>query len=60
MKTKRREPTIEEFWKSNMPLVFGSNGAIGKECATFHKILATKIADNQLSGPGLEPNFRFL
>ena len=26
------------------PLVFGTNGAMGKECATFHKILATKLA----------------
>ena len=25
-------------------LVFGTNGAMGKECATFHKILATKLA----------------
>ena len=26
------------------PLVFGTKGAMGKECATFHKILATKLA----------------
>ena len=29
------------------PLVFGSNGAMGKECARFHKILTMKIADKQ-------------
>ena len=26
------------------PLVFGTNGAMGKECAIFHKILAKKLA----------------
>jgi hypothetical protein len=26
------------------PLVFGSNGAMGKECATYHKMLASKLA----------------
>ena len=29
------------------PLVFGSNGAMGKECTRFHKILALKIAEKQ-------------
>ena len=29
------------------PLVFGFNGAMGKECIRFHKILAMKIADKQ-------------
>ena len=26
------------------PLVFGSNGAMGRECATYHKLLAQKIS----------------
>ena len=29
------------------PLVFGSNGAMRKECIRFHKILAMKIANKQ-------------
>ena len=29
------------------PLVFGSSGAMGKECTRFHKILALKIAEKQ-------------
>ena len=26
------------------PLVFGSNGAMGKECAAYHNVLAQKIS----------------
>ena len=27
------------------PLAFGTNGAMGKECIAFHKMLASKLAE---------------
>ena len=35
---------LETEHGSFTPLVFGSNGAMGRECATYHKLLAQKIS----------------
>ena len=46
-KRSYNQRVIEVEHGSFTPLVFGSNGAMGKECITFHKKLAAKIAEKR-------------
>ena len=46
-KRSYNQRVIEVEHGSFTPLVFRSNGAMGKECITFHKKLAAKIAEKR-------------
>ena len=49
-KQKYQQKVLEVEMGSFTPLIFGTNGRVGKECKMFMKHLAEKLAENDLEG----------